>query len=346
MMLTRKDMRRRFIIHKYNIEDADFWEGDMAGRVGGIGLRDYCYWAWWLRDEMISWLVTFMEKAGSMGILLFYYQSGSAPAKAKAEQSAREVGGGNALAIPVPAGDPRVGSVELIAANTGGAQFLVDAISDWFERHIERLIVGQSMSGGKDAGDGLGGTGRAEFAKDTKFQLLLSDAKDLAETLTYDWLHQVQELNNLGWGKYEFRFELCVPDPEAKDKLAAVQTATSFGVDFEKDEVRELTGLRKPRPGVETVGGQQPGMGGIGPDGMPVPGGPGQPPADGATPGNQGDPTGEGAGVPHPEGGAEDDNNPAEGAGVPHPGEANVPPEVLAAMATAGERSRGPAGVP
>lgn len=341
MMLSRPDVRQRFIIHEYDLEDADYWEADMAGRVGGIGLRDYCYWGWWLRDELISWIFSFMEKVGSMGILCFYYQAGNAEGKARAEKSAREVGNGNALSIPVPQGDPRVGSVELIPANVTGAQFLVDAITQWFERHIERLIVGQSMSGGADNDSGLGGTGRAEFAKDTKFQLLASDADDLAETLTADWLLPMQRLNNLGWGKYEFRFDLRVPDPESKDKLAAVQTATSFGVSFEEDEVRELTGMRKPRPGVKTIGGQQGGAGPMGPNGQPMPpqgpggGGDQGPPPQGPqdpnspvpnneSPENQGDFDDKGAGGPHPEAGDQ--------------AEIDVPPEVLAAMATLAEQ--------
>jgi len=328
MMLSRPDVRQRFIIHEYDLEDADYWEADMAGRVGGIGLRDYCYWGWWLRDELISWIFSFMEKVGSMGILCFYYQAGNAEGKARAEKSAREVGNGNALSIPVPQGDPRVGSVELIPANVTGAQFLVDAITQWFERHIERLIVGQSMSGGADNDSGLGGTGRAEFAKDTKFQLLASDADDLAETLTADWLMPMQRLNNLGWGKYEFRFDLRVPDPESKDKLAAVQTAVAFGVSFEEDEVRELTSCRKPRPGVKTIGGQQGGAGPMGPNGQPMPPqgpqGPNSPVPNNESPENQGDLDDVGAGGPHPEAGDQ--------------GQIDVPPEVLAAMATLAEQ--------
>lgn len=344
LMLSRQDIRDRFIIHTYDLEDADYWEADKAGRVAGIGLRDYCYWGWWLRDELIGWLMDFMEKVGSLGVMLFFYQEGSSEGKRRAEESARAVGNGNALAVPVPKNDPRAGGVELIPANTSGSQFLTEMISDWFERHIERLIIGQSMSGGKDSGDGLGGTGRAEFAKDTKFQLLASDAEDLAETLTTDWLNPCQRLNNLGYGKHEFKFVLRVPDPEAKEKLAAVHTATSFGVEFEEDEVRELTGLQKPRPGVKTIGGQQ-GMGGMpgmgGDPNSPFPAG--GPDITGGAPGAADQaPDTAGAGGPQQMGqdSAQGGNNSAEsvnpeqqGAGGPQAsGQGSAPPELVAAM--------------
>ncbi|WP_420841840.1 phage portal protein family protein [Fimbriiglobus ruber] len=170
----------------------------MAGRAHGVGLRDYVYWAWWLRDEMLSWLTDYMEKVGSMGLLLFYYEDGNPAAEAAAKQAAADARGKSALAVPVPRGrDKDAAKVEVIAAQTAGAQFLVDMVDRYFERHIERLYVGQSLSAGT-AGSGLGGSGVAALHADTKFNLLAWDADNLGDTLTRDLVGVLQHLNFRG----------------------------------------------------------------------------------------------------------------------------------------------------
>lgn len=59
-MLELKDprWRQRFVIHKHIPNDADYFEGELAGGVHGVGLRSMIYWLWWLRDEMLGWAVT------------------------------------------------------------------------------------------------------------------------------------------------------------------------------------------------------------------------------------------------------------------------------------------------
>lgn len=100
LMIRQRALRQRFVIQKHIVEDADFFEPSMAGRVNGVGLRDFSYWAWWLRDEMMSWLVGYMEKLGNLGLLIFYYEEGNAAAKAAAEAAALGVDRTNALAVP------------------------------------------------------------------------------------------------------------------------------------------------------------------------------------------------------------------------------------------------------
>lgn len=276
-ILSRPDMRERFVIHKHFRLDAPYHDYLAAGRVQGLGYRDFMYWNWWLRREMITWMTDFLEKVGSLGILVFFYDQHNATAKAKAEAAAQKTGNQNALAVPVPSTDPRVGSIELIPANVTGAEFLVECISDWFERHLERLWVGQSMSAGSDNESGLGGTGRAEFAKDTKHNLLSFDAENQAETFTNDLVAPIMRFNFRG-APGAYRFVYRIPDPAAQEKLQAVQGLLQF-LPFVADDLYDLAGVRKPNPGDTTVGGPQmgaggPGMPGLGPDGG-GPGGPG-----------------------------------------------------------------------
>jgi len=130
--------------------------------------------------------------------------------------------------------------VDHFPAQYGGVEALQRMIQDYFEHHMERLIVGQTLSAGTEGG-GLGGTGVAKLHEDTKFQLLQFDADNLAETLTDDLVGPMLRLNvpNADFG---IRFEFNVESPDNADKMEAVAKAVSMGVTFKMDEVRELTG--------------------------------------------------------------------------------------------------------
>ena len=274
LRLIRDSWRQQFIIHRHEVDDADYFDGEMAGAVEGVGLRTVIYWAWWLRDEMLSWAVDFMRRVGTMGLLIFPYEAGNDASKQKAEENAQAVCEKTAMTMPVHL-DGRGGNALApihITSNTQGIDALQRMIADYFEAHIERMIVGQSMSSGTDSSGSLGGTGRAEFAENTKFQLLHYDADNLAETLTSDLIAPMMKLN---FPQFDFpmRLEFQVEDPDQKEKAESVKSLAPLGVTFDLDEVRELTGMSKPADGAETIGGKEapPAPGGPSPAGNPPP---------------------------------------------------------------------------
>lgn len=257
LMLNKRKWREQFIIHRYRLRDADYFEGEMAGVVQGEGLRSKVYWAWWLRDEMLSWCVDFMKKVGTLGLLIFPYEMSNPSSRAAAEENAKTASSKVAMTMPIYV-DAMRGGEQLrpihIPASAYGIEALQHMIADYFERHIERLIVGQSMSAGGGGSGGLEGDGRAEFAKDTKFQLLHFDADNLAETLTADMIGPMMRMNFPDYD-FQMRFEFVVPDPDAANKLQAVQTAVSMGAKAKVSQVQELAGIEKPEADDETIGG-------------------------------------------------------------------------------------------
>jgi hypothetical protein len=261
LRLRRSDYRQRFVLHRRRVRAGNYFYPETAGMLSGVGIRHQVYWAWWLRDEMLASAVSFLDKVGTMGLLLVYYDEGNETSRGKAEDTARKASRQNAIAVPRPNSNSskQTAGIELIPANMGGVQFLKDFIGSYFERHIERLIVGQSLSAGTE-GSGLGGSGVAGLHMDTKYNLLASDAEDMDATYTSDLVMPTCELNFPGCG-FEYRFVHNVPDPDSGTKLDAVTKASSLGVDFVKDEVRGLTGMSKPEEDDETIGGQQ-GQGG------------------------------------------------------------------------------------
>lgn len=326
LRLRRPDFRRRWVIGTHEIEDAPYEDVAAAGRARGVGLRDFVYWGWWLRDEMLSWMVSLAEKAGTLGILLFKYPAGNDKAKKQAEQNAREVSNRNALTVPVEQGTRGDDyGVEVVALPTNGLQFLKEVTFDYFDKHFERLFIGQTASSSTE-GHGLGGTGIARLQEDTKHSRLKFDAENQAEYLTTDYIGTLKTLNHRDApGVYRWKYQLA--DPKVKEKLEGITKAASLpGVKltYKADEVRELVGMSKPDPGDEIVGGDDPtpavpGMPGApGVPGAPPAGGPATPPAPGTPPG--------GAGV--------STSPPAPPAGPPQPG--TPPTDEEAADAVAG----------
>lgn len=261
-VLGTSGLRDRFLIATHLILDAPYLNPQQGGRVEGVGLRDFMYWGWYIREELVGWVLDYMQKVGAMGLTVFYYEEGNAASQARAEKAAREISGRSALAVPVPKNptDRQASKVDLIPANTGGVQFLIGVIRDWVEKWIERMWVGQSMSAGADSESGLGGTGRADFAKDTKHKLLLWDAVNQAATLTRDLVRPLMKFNFPGC-PWRFNFEYRLPDPTAKDRLDGVKNFAQF-MKFRLDDVHRDLGTTKPGLGEETVGG--PAVGGTG----------------------------------------------------------------------------------
>ncbi len=253
LRLAKQNWRDQFIIHTHEVDDADYFEGEMAGAVHGVGLRNWIYWAWWLRDEMLGWAVDFMKKVGTLGLLVFWYELGNKAAKAEAEKNAQRASKETALVMGRPgAKDTSAWGVDHVGISMTGVETLQRMIQDYFEHHMERLIVGQTLSA--DAkGQGLGGSGVAALHENTKFQLLQFDADNLAETLTDDLVGPLLR-KNFPDADFGVRFEFNVEAPDNDSKMKAVQSAAALGVTFRMDEVRELTGMSKPAEGEETVG--------------------------------------------------------------------------------------------
>ncbi|VTS00558.1 phage portal protein family protein [Tuwongella immobilis] len=262
LRLHRDEWRSRFIIHKHLSDDADFFEGEMAGGVHGVGLRSQVYWTWWLRDEFLAWATDFMQKVGTLGLMVFYYEMGNPKSQEAAERAARDCSRRNAITMPRPSGSSKeTASAELLQPTNTGIETLKGMIADYFESHIQRLIVGQSLSG--NAGSTGLGSGVSDLHADTKYQLLKFDAGNLSGTLTTDLVGPLMRWN-FPWAKFAARFQINVPDPNNKEQMEAVSKASSLGVTFRADDVRKLTGMAKPGPDDEVIGQQQqqsPGLG-------------------------------------------------------------------------------------
>ncbi len=98
--LSHPAARGRFVIHQHDVDDADYFEGEMAGSRWGVGLRSYFYWAWWLRQQMLDWAISFMQAVGTTQLVVVNYADGNAKAKAEAEKIAKQLAGKIVIIMP------------------------------------------------------------------------------------------------------------------------------------------------------------------------------------------------------------------------------------------------------
>jgi len=278
LVLQRPTWRNRFAIHQHIREKADYFEGELAGSVQGLGLRGLVYWHYLIRTDALTWMLAYMQSVGQMDMMIFNFPWGNDQAKRQQEANANKIIGKAAFVVPRnPAGNWN--AVEQLSMNDAGLKALHDLISEYFDRHIERLIVGQSMSAGADNDSGLGGSGRANFAKATKDEILVYDTNRLDEVLTRDLIKPLKQYN-FKWARFPVRFKSVLPDLEAEKKVASGKTMVELKVPIKVDELREAAGYSRPEEGDDVV--QPPPDPNAGPMGM---GGPGAPPTPGGPPG-------------------------------------------------------------
>lgn len=256
LLLRDPYWRQRFTIHKHELDDADYLDGEMAGAVHGVGIRSRIYWFEWLKQELLEWITTYMQRTG-LGLTIFFFDQSNPKGRIEAEKAAREQAKDTVIVWPRPIGAENQGpGVERIETTTAGSEFLFRMLQEYFETHEERLIVGQSLSAGTE-GSGLGGTGVAKLHADTKYRLTKYDAQNLAESLTGTerdpGLLWVLQRWNFPEADFQVRFCFDIDKPNAQEQLAAAKVIFDMGIPLDANEVRGIVGLSKPEDGSEQV---------------------------------------------------------------------------------------------
>ncbi len=251
--------RERFIIHKHEIDDGDYFDAETAGGIHGVGIRHRVFWLDWLRREYLANVVTYMQRLG-LGLTIWYFEDGNKASRAEAEKAAKEQSGRTNIIWPRSAAGKGYGSgIERIETSTTGADILL-LLQKAIEDKIERYIIGQTLSSDSE-GSGLGGTGVADLHADTKLKIIAYDAGNLGECLTGSE-HETGFINLMK--RYSFpdadfpvSFVFDVEKAESKEKLEGAKTLFDMGVELKADEVRAMAGCSKPAEGDETVGGME-----------------------------------------------------------------------------------------
>lgn len=261
--------RRAVAVHKHMIEDAPWERGYTAGSIHGVGIRSRIYWDWMQKQELLGFLIEYLERSAG-GIEIWSYPQGSAQAEAKIKEAAKErvAHGRNILFFPKPLGEDAMNyDVNIVEPGMAGIDAVERVLSEYFGHRIKRYILGQTLSTEAQA-TGMG-SGLAELHMDSFFQIITYDARNLEETLTHELLNHIKRWNFPKAKNIDVRFSIKLDDPSMEEKLEAWKTAWEMGCKLKSQEVMEAVGASIPAENDEVLenpqlqqGGGMPGMGG------------------------------------------------------------------------------------
>jgi hypothetical protein len=241
--------RQLLVVHEHEREDADFQAPEMAGRVHGVGVRDRLYWFLYMKQRVLAWMMSFLERVGKGGTWVFYFESGNDASLAEVTKFAQQANNNTAFLFPRYADGKSGPGVERLEPVLAGADMLYRLVTEYFDVVIRRLILGQSLSA-EAGGTGLG-SGVASFHEETLNRILKYDARNLQETLTRDFVSVISRHIDPARCTPKWVFE--VDKPNSAEHLEAAGRFFEMGGILDEDNLRSVLGLPKPKPGSKTL---------------------------------------------------------------------------------------------
>lgn len=232
-------------VHKHIIEDGEYETPMAAGRIHGIGIRHRIYWNWYQKQELLAFLMEFLERS-STGIEIWYYPWGNKEAEEKTRAAAQErIGQGrNIILVPRPIGEEAAYGVERIEPGMAGAEALKDIIKTFYFDQIKRYILGQTLTT-EAAATGLG-SNLASVHLDTYLQIVRYDATNQEESITRETVQPLQRFNFPAQADVPLFFKLNTESPDVEGKLKAWREAWDMGARLKASQVMDLIGAEAP----------------------------------------------------------------------------------------------------
>lgn len=253
LILDKPAWRQRFAIHTHEIEDADFNEPELAGGVNGVGLRHYCYWLWWLRQEIMEWLLSYLEIMGAGGLTIVGYDQSNPNGLEEAKAAFAERA--TVVYLPIPPGqEKQTNIVQRIEPSGTGNDIFNGWIEGYFNAVMTQLIIGQNLSSTSDS-TGLG-SGVADLHADVKAQIHAYDAQNLDETITQQVLKVLVALNEPR-ASHALKYETVLQKRDPDKALTAARTAYDLGCELPESHVLNLANIPKPGEGEKVLSAAQ-----------------------------------------------------------------------------------------
>ena len=261
--------RQQVIIHTFEPEDADFWEPEFGGAIAGQGVRPRIYWIWYLKQQVLSFMMDFLERVGSGGFTIYYYEHGNPQSRAEVIDAAEHQMRNNTILFPRSRhGDTWGPGIERIEPNLQGSNHLFNLIDGYFDQLIRTYILGQSLSGPVRSG---ASSTIADMHDDAYNRIVNYDAVGLQETLTVDLVEPLRKYNCNDCPPLRWVFETQAPN--ARQLMEAGKLYYDMGGDIDKEEFRSALGVPATMKGgdvLSKLNDQQPAMDGMMPTGTPM----------------------------------------------------------------------------
>ena len=239
--------RDGIIVHKHRIEDGAYEDINGAGAIHGTGLRSLLYWEWFQKQELLAFLMEYLERSAG-GIEVWEYPANDPKAKEKMEEAAKErlQHGRSTLFFPKPLGDEHLYNLNIIEPGFQGIEAVKDLLENYFGHRTKRLILGQTLSS-EAAATGLG-SGVAELQYDTYLQIIRYDALNLAETITHELVRPIQLWNFPGSDHLHMEFKIELESADSEKILNSYRAAWDMGATIAEADILEAIGASQPKP--------------------------------------------------------------------------------------------------
>ena len=238
--------RQSVIVHEWEPEDSDFYEGDMAGAIHGTGIRGRIYWLWWIRAQVVAWALDYLQRVGVGGFTIAYYEHGNQTSLNEVKACFQSQLDRNVILFPRYRDNTTGGpGIERIDPSAAGQQLFTTLIAEYFDAVIRRYILGTNGTadqGPTGVGEGWADLHAGEFARIMKY-----DAVDLEDTLNQDFVPVMNKYNCPGNPCPRWKFE--IDEPNVDEYLDGAKTFFEMGGQLDEEQVREVLGLGKPLPG-------------------------------------------------------------------------------------------------
>jgi phage gp29-like protein len=212
--------------------------------TAGLALPALYYWM--LKSYDVTSWAAFIDRFGYPIRIGKYGRKATEQDRATLKRAVAAIGQDFGAVIPESA------VLDIIQAkSTGEMSGVYQTMSDWIDRQISKLVLGQTMT--TDAGSSRSQSETHEKVRD---DIADSDIQQVIETLNAALTIPYVNLNFGAQENYP-RIDLFKPDEKNIDQIiTAVEKLGPQGLKVKADEVRSLLGLSNPGEGDDVIGGR------------------------------------------------------------------------------------------
>lgn len=269
--LTPAD-REQILLFQFEPSDTSYYNPMRAGAINGTGLRDKLYWLWALKMKIWGMGMDFLQWF-ARGLTVYYFRNGNAEHARQVKAWVDAQDGASAMLFPYFVGNEKeFKPIERFEASTASPAFLQQLITDYFDRLMKEIILGQSLTSGTAAtglGSGVASAHQATFDNRIKY---IATAFD--ETMSRDLVGPYYRANEPGITPGHWVSDL--DNPNAQSMLENAGKIVEMGGAIPEEPLLEAAGLPEVKTGqtlLTNVQPMQPAATGMPPDNTPVTGG-------------------------------------------------------------------------
>lgn len=249
--------RNNLVTYAHQREDADYTQWQKSGALFGTGLRDRLYWTWSLKNQVLAFLMDYLQWF-ARGLTIYYYDQHNLNAYSEVVNRVNEHTKSGLPVLIFPRerdGSPNWKPVERLEPGQAGNNLIIQLITGYFDDLFRRETLGQDATTVASGSSALG-DGRAELHQTTFDHIVKWDSTNLGEYLSLDFVRVIYAWTYPGMSPGKWLFE--TESPNVPQLLESSRVFAELGGQIDGEALRKELGLPLPKPGAQLLGQAQP----------------------------------------------------------------------------------------